>query len=293
MQGARHGTLPSAAGASTARAVKDTALYRWMGANSYRTAHYPHSEEMLRLATTPACWHLGDTFGWPYLQRRGRNRLRQAQCTDYVRQLIARDKNHPRLSCGAWPTSPPGRYGGHVRAARDQTRLWNAARRPFARCSTWCVRWTRPVPRRLPPCTAARTSGWRLTDVVCLNRYMAGTYRRATWQGRRHVGGGVGRCAREAGQAMMLTEFGARRWPVPTVHRPLRGPRIPERHHPRLHDVARRAAVRGGNARCGCLRFRHARRASFAPVASTRRGSLRGPPAEDERPHVARAWRKA
>ena len=29
--------------------VKDLALLKWQGANSFRTSHYPYSEEMMRL----------------------------------------------------------------------------------------------------------------------------------------------------------------------------------------------------------------------------------------------------
>ena len=37
--------------------VADINLMRWMGANSFRTSHYPYSEEMMRLCDRQDCGH--------------------------------------------------------------------------------------------------------------------------------------------------------------------------------------------------------------------------------------------
>jgi len=88
--------------------VKDFNLLKWMGANSFRTSHYPYSEELMRLADregvvvideTPAVGlHLN--FGtllsggsrshdtWEELGTK-------EQHAQVIRELIARDKNHP------------------------------------------------------------------------------------------------------------------------------------------------------------------------------------------------------
>jgi beta-glucuronidase len=72
-------------------------LMRWIGANSFRTTHYPYSEQMMDLADqlgflvideTPA---VGLFFTEPGLERR--NEL----CKQYIRELIDRDKNHPSV----------------------------------------------------------------------------------------------------------------------------------------------------------------------------------------------------
>ena len=79
--------------------VRDFELLRWVGANSFRTSHYPYAEEAMQLADRlgilvineiPA---VGLTFAGD-----GNDDLtaaRLAQCRRQLRQLIARDRNHP------------------------------------------------------------------------------------------------------------------------------------------------------------------------------------------------------
>ncbi len=87
--------------------VKDFNLLKWIGANSFRTSHYPYSEELMRLADregivvideVPAVGlHLnfGTMLGggarvhntWKELGTREHH-------TQVIRELIARDKNH-------------------------------------------------------------------------------------------------------------------------------------------------------------------------------------------------------
>ncbi len=47
--GKHEDTYPNGRGLNEAMNVKDLALLRWQGANSFRTSHYPYSEEMMRL----------------------------------------------------------------------------------------------------------------------------------------------------------------------------------------------------------------------------------------------------
>jgi len=76
--------------------VKDYSLMKWIGANSFRTSHYPYSEEMMDLADRegflvideiPA---VGLFFGKD-------NERRLALCKQYLSELIKRDKNHPSV----------------------------------------------------------------------------------------------------------------------------------------------------------------------------------------------------
>lgn len=79
--------------------VKDFALMKWTGANSFRTSHYPYDEEYLRLADregflvideTPAVglYFHGDTTDLAQ---------RQKMCKQYIEEMIIRDKNHPSV----------------------------------------------------------------------------------------------------------------------------------------------------------------------------------------------------
>jgi len=79
--------------------VRDHELLRWVGANSYRTSHYPYSEEAMDLADRlgvlvideiPAVsLNFADT---PELVAR-----RLEQCQRALDELVTRDKNHPSV----------------------------------------------------------------------------------------------------------------------------------------------------------------------------------------------------
>lgn len=93
-------------GLNEAANVKDFNLMKWIGANSFRTSHYPYSEEMMCLADregivvideTPA---VGLLIDFNVTMERGKRKTWEhvdtfAHHQDVIRELIARDKNHP------------------------------------------------------------------------------------------------------------------------------------------------------------------------------------------------------
>ena len=88
--------------------VMDFNLMKWIGANSFRTAHYPYSEEMMRFADregfvvideTPA---VGLHVNFMVMLNGGTsNRNTWEELTTFehhqevIKELVARDKNHP------------------------------------------------------------------------------------------------------------------------------------------------------------------------------------------------------
>ncbi len=79
--------------------VKDISLIRWLGANSFRTSHYPYAEEMYDLCDregivvideTPAVGINAGGSEDPYQVMRIHQHHR-----DVLRDMIDRDKNHP------------------------------------------------------------------------------------------------------------------------------------------------------------------------------------------------------
>ncbi len=77
--------------------IKDYSLMDWIGANSFRTSHYPYSEQMMDMADRlgflvideiPA---VGLTFSKNVVEREFE------LCSQYIQELIARDKNHPSV----------------------------------------------------------------------------------------------------------------------------------------------------------------------------------------------------
>jgi beta-glucuronidase len=84
--------------------VKDFNLLKWIGANSFRTSHYPYSDELMDLADregilvideVPA---VGMNIWGSSTQLFCEERVNQASLDNHlstIRELIARDKNHP------------------------------------------------------------------------------------------------------------------------------------------------------------------------------------------------------
>ncbi|MHA1843878.1 MAG: beta-glucuronidase [Promethearchaeota archaeon] len=77
--------------------IKDYSLMKWIGANSFRTSHYPYSEQMMDLADklgflvideTPA---VGLTFEKNVIDKH------LSLCLHYVEELVKRDRNHPSV----------------------------------------------------------------------------------------------------------------------------------------------------------------------------------------------------
>jgi beta-glucuronidase len=78
--------------------VKDYQLMRWTGANSYRTSHYPYSEEEMQMADREG-FLIIDEIPAVSLQfeneENAADRLRM--CQQQLDELVARDKNHPSV----------------------------------------------------------------------------------------------------------------------------------------------------------------------------------------------------
>jgi beta-glucuronidase len=91
--------------------VRDFALLKWVGANSFRTSHYPYAEEVLDYADrqgflvideVPAVGlhlslgHMGD----PGAQTFGPGAIGEAAAAAHlaaIRELVSRDRNHPSV----------------------------------------------------------------------------------------------------------------------------------------------------------------------------------------------------
>ena len=78
--------------------VKDYQLMRWTGANSYRTSHYPYSEEEMQMADREG-FLIIDEIPAVSLQMadEANNPERLRMCLQQIEELVARDKNHPAV----------------------------------------------------------------------------------------------------------------------------------------------------------------------------------------------------
>ena len=157
--------------------VHDHALMNWIGANSYRTSHYPYAEEMLDWADehgivvineTPAVGlnlALGITFDGAakpaqLFSDEAVNDETQRAHLRAIEELIARDKNHPSVVMWSIANEPDANQQG----ARDYFAPLAAATRELDP--------TRPITCvNVMFCTAESDTITDLFDVVCLNRY--------------------------------------------------------------------------------------------------------------------------
>jgi beta-glucuronidase len=193
----RHEDFPVAGrGLVPAIIIKDYALMEWIGANSFRTSHYPYSEQMMDLADrlgfmvideTPA---VGLFFSETGLERR----LELSR--QYIREMIARDKNHPSVIAWSLANEP---HSNRPAAGPFMRNLCDLARSMDA---------TRPI--TLASEVGLREEAFAYVDFLCLNRYY-GWY---TEPGR--IDAGCERLSQELDslhdafhKPLALTEFGA------------------------------------------------------------------------------------
>lgn len=178
--GKHEDTCPAGRGLNVPMNVKDISLMKWQGANSFRTSHYPYSEEMMRLCDregivvideAPAVGvHLNfggganfkdgrrvDTFG---PEEAGGIRT-FSHHKDVVRDMVARDKNHACVVMWSLANEAdsggPGAYD-YFKPLFDLARAQDPQHRP---CTLVSVQ----MENFKEDCTL------RLSDVFCLNRY--------------------------------------------------------------------------------------------------------------------------
>jgi beta-glucuronidase len=194
----RHEDFPvTGRGLLPAVIVKDYALLKWVGANSFRTTHYPYSEQMMDLADrlgflvideTPA---VGLFFEEPGLERR------LELCRQYTQEMIARDKNHPSVIMWSLANEP---HSHHPAAKGFFRKLYDLAK---------SLDQTRPV-TLVSHVGVGQEEAFDFCDVVCLNRYW-GWYNNPgrLEEGCAHLADELDALHARFPKPLLLTEFGA------------------------------------------------------------------------------------
>lgn len=147
--------------------IKDFNLLRWIGANSFRTSHYPYSEEVLFLADkygiavieeAPA---VGMNLWNPKEKVFVKGRIDEktlAHHLQVMRELISRDKNHPSVVMWSVANEAATYEEGaeeYFRRVIEETRKLDP---------------TRPV--TIVECSSpTETKVSKYVDVICVNRY--------------------------------------------------------------------------------------------------------------------------
>jgi beta-glucuronidase len=193
--------------------IKDYALLEWIGANSYRTSHYPYSEEAMTMADRQGILIIDEipAVGLFFSDAPENVQARLRQCQQQLRELVGRDKNHPSVIMWSVANEP---HTGNMRqmlqggGAEDEATAAGSAffQELFA------------LARDLDPTRLVTVVGmmrspveWlTLSDVVLINRYW-GWYAQS---GRLEEGAAVleqelDRLHEELNKPIVISEFGA------------------------------------------------------------------------------------
>ena len=187
--------------------IKDYELMRWVGANSFRTTHYPYSEMMMSLADRLGFLVIDETPAVGLFFHPNGLARRMALWEQQTRELIARDKNHPAVIMWSLANEP---HNSRPEARACFEAIFNLAR---------ALDPTRPL--TFASHLGLQDPALALCDVVCLNRYRG-------WYSE--VGQLDAGCAALAAELdaihaqhprpMILTEFGADTIPGLHAHPP-------------------------------------------------------------------------
>jgi beta-glucuronidase len=196
--------------------VKDYALLKWIGANSYRTSHYPYSEEQMVMADREGILVIDEipAVGLQFEDSEDNIQTRLAMCKQQMEELIARDKNHP--SVVMWSVAnepmPPDmmrRFMGGGDNTEDNVKEVRG---------TAFFKEMFDLTRALDPSRLVTLVGvmgspldWLdLADVVCINRYW-GWYSQAGQidAGAEFLAQELDGLYEQLGKPIMITEFGA------------------------------------------------------------------------------------
>lgn len=216
--GKHEDSVPGGRGMNIPMYVKDISLMKWQGANSFRTSHYPYSEEMMRLCDeegivvideVPAVGvHLGfgdtptyvngrkvETFDPP--EQGGIRTFEHHQ--EVIRDVISRDKNHACVVMWSVANEPDS-CGPNARQYFEPLFALARSLDPQHRPVTMVV--MQFANSREDCCIG-------LSDVYCLNRYYGwyvsgGNLERAAEQMAEEMSFWNG-----LGKPFMLTEYGA------------------------------------------------------------------------------------
>lgn len=93
--------------------VKDYSLMKWIGANSYRTSHYPYSEEEMRMADREGMLIIDEipAVSLNFFGSEDDVATRLAMCEQQLEELVARDKNHASVIMWSVANEP---FGGMI-----------------------------------------------------------------------------------------------------------------------------------------------------------------------------------
>jgi beta-galactosidase/beta-glucuronidase len=212
---ARHEDFPiNGRGQNLPVDVRDIQLLKWIGANSFRTSHYPYSEETMQLADREGMLVINEIPAVKLYFGDSDNNIqaRLEQCRQDVFELITRDKNHPSVIMWCLANEPTNNR--FVNAGGADLPLDDAYKAKGLSFFDNLFRYARTLddtrPFTLTAVSVTEPAWAELSDVLCINRYNA-WYRRP---GEPNAAGDLlgpelDSLHARLGKPIMVTEFGA------------------------------------------------------------------------------------
>lgn len=206
--------------------VKDYALLKWIGANSYRTAHYPYSEEQMMMADREGILIINEIPNVS-TQFSGSDEMvteRLRMCKQQMAELIARDKNHPSVIMWSIANEPmpPDMMARFMGGADGSEIVTDPKTTAFFQALYDLCR--EQDPTRLVTLVGVMMGPieWmEAADVVCINRYY-GWYTQVGQleEGQKLLAQELDALYERLGKPMMVTEFGTDTMPGHHAHPP-------------------------------------------------------------------------
>lgn len=204
-------------GHDDARMVRDFALLEWIGANSFRTSHYPYAEEVLDYADRRGIVVIGETpavglhmslgeMGTPgartFVPGVVDEVTREAHLR-VLREMVARDKNHPSIVSWSLANEPDTTDAG----ARDYFVPVVALARELDSTRPLCF-------ANVGGATPELDTVTDLFDLVCLNRYYGWYVDTADLvSAAAHLADELQSWCDKHGKPIIMTEFGVDAYP--------------------------------------------------------------------------------
>lgn len=151
--------------------IRNFELLKWTGANSFRTSHYPYAEEVMQLADQLGFLVINEipAVGLNFEDPPDATQARLEQCQQQIRELIARDKNHPSTIMWCVANEPMG--GPLLGTGVPVPAAVEAGMAFFKELSTNARQLDPTRPVTMVGVQGGPRDWHELFDVVCINRY--------------------------------------------------------------------------------------------------------------------------